>query len=738
MSFPLKPLARQLSLLFAFHSVAAFAEDGETLEPIVVSATRHPTALENVPGQVEVVTAKELAKRNVNRLTDALNLVPGLALQPGRGPLQGGQSFSLRGVPDDRRVQVVVDGVAINDGYAGSVNLAALPSGMVDQVEVLVGPASSLYGGNAMGGVVSYTTRMPKADQFSFSAGYGDPFSSGKAASDLRRVALSTGTLFSNDLSVLFGASWMATDGYRNDYVVATSSPGATLTGWSPTQQKSGAAGYLIGDKGRTEWEENGEYLRLEQRISGANRWRASWSRQAYVLNSVDPQTYLRSATTGVPQWTCCSGGITQYSFLSTSAGAYERNTYSVGADFELGDGLLKITASYADTPKNFTVSPMTTPVSATLDGGSGRSLNTTSNTRVLDAFWYGPLGDSHSLTVGGALRADRAVAEDYTLSNWRDPETRTALYATASGQTHTTGLYVQDEWELDARWKAYFGLRYDYWSNENGSVATPGWTSGKIFKEYESRHADALSPKLALRYQVSPGASLRMSYGSAFRAPSVYELYRSTKIGSTTYSANPDLKPETIDTLDFGADLRPWQGGELKLTLFANRMHDLIYTEGGSSTTKTRINAEQAESRGFTLGFVQALGSSARLFSSYTQTNSEVTQNSRVPASVGKQLTMLPKHQATLGIEGDRGPWSLGANVRYASKQYASDDNTDTPNQVPQVYDPYVLTDLKLSYRFDKHFTASLAIDNVFDREYFSFYQAPGRSWFASVKYDY
>lgn len=703
-----------------------FGEATVNLEPVVVTATRQPTALENMPGQVEVVTAQDIAKRNVNRLTDVLNMLPGLAVQPGRGPLQGIQSMSLRGIPDERRMQILLDGVSLNDGYAGSVNLAGLPVSMIERAEVLVGPASSLYGGTAMSGVVSYTTRMPKADQFDLSIGYGNPFSAGKAPENVRRVSLSAGTRFDNELSVLAGGSWMATDGYRNDLVVTTTAPAGTLSGWSSLPFKTGANGYLLGNKGRTEWEENGEYLKLEQRISGVNRWRFAWSRQAYTTSSIDPQTYMRTTATGLPSW-----GASEVSFLS-GAGAYERNIYSLGGDMEMAGGLLKLTASYLDVPTNFTVTP-----TGTVSGGAGRVGNTISDTRSVDAFWNKQLG-VHALTLGGSWRQDRALAEDFSLSNWRDPGSRTALYAKASGQASSLGAYVQDEWQISTDLLAHLGLRYDSWQNDKGSVATPGWTSGQIFKDYPSHGAVAWSPKLAVRYQLQPGFAVRTSYGSAFRAPSVYELYRSSKIGLTTYSANPELKPETVRTLDLGAELMPWRGAEVKLTFFKNRMEDFIYTEGGSSTTKTRINAELAESQGFTLGFSQKLGLESHLFASYTHTASEVKKNSRAPTSVGKMLTFLPKNQATLGADTLRGPWTLAANVRYASKQYASDDNSDIADKVPGVYDAYVLADMKVTYQFDKRFAGSLAIDNLFNREYFSFYQAPGRNWFASLSYKY
>ena len=407
------------------------------------------------------------------------------------------------------------------------------------------------------------------------------------------------------------------------------------------------------------------------------------------------------------------------------SPGGYERQLYSLGGDLETLSGLLKITAAYIDVSSNYFVTPSTSRIS-----------DSPARSQLVDAYWMRQF-DRHGITLGSSWRHDRANNSEYTLSNWRDTSSRSSLYANVSGDTNTLGLYAQDEWQLTDRLLAHLGLRYDYWKNSDGHIETPGWTSVKLFKDYPSRTAEAWNPKLALRYEVSQTFALRTSYGSAFRAPSVYELYRSGKIGSTTYTANPLLKPETVTTLDLGTDFKPWQGGEIKLTAFSNRMDDLIYTQG-SGTTRNRINAEEAVSHGFVAGVTQSIGYSTRLSASYTMTDSEVKRNSQSRISEGKEITYLPRHQATLGVDTVHGKWTLGSNLRYASKQYSTDDNSDIAGHVFTSYDAYTVVDARVGYRIDKYLAVTLAIDNLLDREYYSYYNAPRRNWFASVNYSY
>lgn len=720
--FDLKPGV--LALVLAWP--ACVLAEPEALAPIVVTATRNPTPLENAPGQVEVVTATDLEKRNVHRISDAINELPGVFIQTGRGMLQPVQSIALRGIPDEKRTLMLLDGVPLNDGYAGGLNFGGLSVDNLERVEVLYGPMSSLYGGNAMGGVVAYTTRMPKAAEFRLRTGFGDAFDSGKAPEKVRRTSVSAGNRFENGLAVLFGGQWASADGYRTEWVTSTTAPAAGVSGATVIPQRNGAPTYLLGDKGRTEWRENNAFLKLEQRLANGDRWRFGWQQQAYSYGQENPQTYLRNAA-GRPTY----GSYAQSLFVNGD-GAYQRDLFNASYETELASGLLTVNAGYSRVSENRYITP-----TGNVTGGSGRINDSPTRSHFADAYWNRAFG-AHTLTTGVAWRQDRVSNDEYTLSNWVDADTKTTLYASAEGRTTTVGLYAQDDWRLRDDLTAHFGLRHDRWENSDGSIRTPGWpVASRINRDYPSRSESAWSPKAALIWQVQPALTLRTSLGSAFRAPTVYELYRSARIGSTTYRANPDLKPETVQTWDLGADLKPWGGGELKATLFANRMHDLIYTLG-SGSTRDRVNVERADSHGLTLGLTQKVGSASRLFANATFTDSEVKKHSRATAIEGKRLTFMPKVQATLGGETTVGAWTLAASGRYASKQYSTDDNSDTADHAYSGYDAYFVADAKISYRFDRNVAVSMAIDNLFDREYFSYYPAPRRSWFAELKLDY
>lgn len=126
------------------------------LAPVVVTATRLPTPIAEAPGSITVITGEELRQRGIRMVPDALRLVPGVNVIQTAGP--GGQtSVFMRGGESDY-VQVLIDGVQANDP-GGAFNWAHLRADDIDRIEVVRGPASVLYGSDAVTGVVQIFTR---------------------------------------------------------------------------------------------------------------------------------------------------------------------------------------------------------------------------------------------------------------------------------------------------------------------------------------------------------------------------------------------------------------------------------------------------------------------------------------------------------------------------------------------------------------------------------------------------
>ena len=196
------------------------------VEQVVVSATRFDIPLDQSPASVSVISAEELEQKQIERVSDALREVPGLSVvQTGTaGQLT---SVFMRGLPS-QDMQVLLNGIPINQGLAGQFDFANLVTDDIDRIEVVRGPQSTLYGPRALAGVIQIFTKQ----------GTGTPgvtvSAEGGSYDTFREWAQSDGKIGDFDYSV--GASRLDTDNARpnNNY---RNTAAITDIGCSPTDQ---------------------------------------------------------------------------------------------------------------------------------------------------------------------------------------------------------------------------------------------------------------------------------------------------------------------------------------------------------------------------------------------------------------------------------------------------------------------------------------------------------------------
>src|SRR5213083_3353057 len=152
------PLLR-LSLLASLATsggLAAQGPDTVMLNPVVVTATRLPRSSAGVPAAVTVLRGADLREQGIQTVYEALRQVPGATVVQ-TGSFCGQTSLFLRG-GQSNYVKVLVDGVPANQP-GGSFDFANLTTESIERIEVLRGPASVLYGSDAVTGVVQIFTR---------------------------------------------------------------------------------------------------------------------------------------------------------------------------------------------------------------------------------------------------------------------------------------------------------------------------------------------------------------------------------------------------------------------------------------------------------------------------------------------------------------------------------------------------------------------------------------------------
>ena len=136
--------------------VAAQQSDTAQIAPVVVTATRVPIGLLSAPASMSIITGEELRRRGGTSLASALAGLPGFDLAQS-GSFGATTSLFVRG-GESKYVKVLVDGVPINDP-GGAIDLGGLTTDNIERIEVVRGPASVLYGADAVTGVVQIFTR---------------------------------------------------------------------------------------------------------------------------------------------------------------------------------------------------------------------------------------------------------------------------------------------------------------------------------------------------------------------------------------------------------------------------------------------------------------------------------------------------------------------------------------------------------------------------------------------------
>jgi vitamin B12 transporter len=204
-----------LSLLVAGTALVvpslALADLSTSVDPIiVVTATRLPTPVTNTT-DVHVIDAKDIQALQLSFAADALATIPGLSVTSG-GQF-GLTSVSMRGAPTDKTL-VLIDGVPVNDASQpeGGFDFAGLDLADVSRIEVLSGPQASLWGSNAIGGLISITTREPNGVRLDAETGsYGTTHLSGAVGRVTDQWAFG---LTASD----FGATGVSAADTRNNY----------------------------------------------------------------------------------------------------------------------------------------------------------------------------------------------------------------------------------------------------------------------------------------------------------------------------------------------------------------------------------------------------------------------------------------------------------------------------------------------------------------------------------------
>jgi iron complex outermembrane receptor protein len=725
----------------------------------VIITGKHPTSLPTqIPTTIETVTGEEIARGiNATDAEDALKYLPSLLVRKRYIGDYNHAVLSTRasGTGNSARSAVYADGILLSN-YLGNGATFAPRWGMVspeeiERVDVLYGPFSAAYGGNSVGAVVDYVTRMPT--RFEAHAKFGasvQPFQL-YGTDDTYRGRQGSISLGNRDgaWSWFLDLSRLASDGqpltFPTRYPAATaSSAGVSVTGAVPGRDRTGRDWLILGAATRYHTEQDHVKAKLAYDFSPSVR-------ATYVFGSWDnesqgrPESYLRDAAgQAVYSGTVNIGGraytLAPNDFNQSNErlrhlmhGLTVKSSTRGSFDWELA-------ASLYDYDRDILRAP-TIALPAAASGGAGRIVDQSGtgwHTFAAKGVWrpQGAAG-AHVAEFGWQREAYKLRSIENATDNWIDgaPGARTQAFR---GRTGIDALYAQDTWKFAPRWKTVLGLRAERWEARDGETSNASTTV-----KHGRRRENHFSPKAALAFQASEDWLLKASLGRAVRMPTVSELYQGgINAAGILINNDPNLKPEKSWTGELTAE-RKLSTGQLRLTAFGERTRDALYSQTNVLVVPNVTNVQNVD-RINTKGLEAAYGASDLLLrgldlnASLTWTDSKIDRNDKFPASVGKRQPRIPEWraagQATYRFD-DRLAATLAA--RYSGRQYSTLDNSDPNGFSYQGTSKVFTTDLRVVWRFDRQWTAAIGIDNLNNYQYWNFHPYPQRTWVAELKWD-
>lgn len=739
--------------IFLIVSDSSFAQKDTTrnhlteLKKMVVVGSKTERAIENLPASITITDKSDIEKNGATNIDEALAYEQGIYNKRSKGLMESMAGLTMRGFSGADQVLVLLDGQPLNNGYVGRVQFNNIAVEDIQKIEVARGPFSSLYGGNAMGGVINMTSRIPAKQSLRFRGG----FNLGKDINLNHNLYMGYDDVFADGkIGVALSYSDKQDEGYVTGEIQKTASKGnrgTVISGITPQKNRYGKETFLIGENGINSAKNRSVSGRLWLNLNEQHSIRSSLTASWYNYYNDHGKSFLhdslgRIIDTGYVSFfyndTTYTLRMTPNSFIDGQGGQASL-VYTLSYQGKLSDYLtINAGAGVNNNYDNWYTSVVS---SSSRNGGPGK-ISSTPNVKGNFDFQteISNLIPKNTLLAGISFEATTSETKEHNLYDWEDPDALDAIVYKSSGQSANGGLFINDEFTIieDAGILKNLilnaGVRFDYWRTMNGM--NRDYTNSKVNNHYTDHSKSSLSPRagLTLNLNVSPAwkPTFWISGGKAFRPPTNYDLYR-TWLGSTGVltESNPDLKPEVMSSVEAAMVHRLFDNRiELSLVGYRNLISDMIYTTTVSDELKIhrKENLGKAKTDGIETGLKGRLFSFLTLFANYTWTDAKVKENPVNPLSEGKMVTGVPEHTVSYGFHFEKGWLALMIGSRYISKRYTADDNSDIVDGVFGSRDPFFVTDLRLTLNPIKRVRFIFNADNLFNNEFYDYYKSPGR----------
>ncbi len=722
------------------------AADGPvySFDEVVVTATRTLKEIQEVPSSVSVVTAQDIEQKNIRSVREAIGQIPGMYMDMA-GENQDSGAIQLRGFGTSD-ILVLVDGVQMNSTYNSAASLNDIAVNNIERIEVLRGAASSIYGGHAVGGVISVTTKEAKEQgtHADFNISYG--------SHNTWKKSIYVDSKVNEKWS--FGVGWedRKSDGFRGFYRSAKADKKLTKAGkadYTATLPQLSDGYYVYGGRGEKAWDHETFSVYAKYNLSDSKSLKYTFARNQFEYSYRNPFSYVYDADGNM----VFSGTVkTQngdiFKLAPSRFYGYEGSSQKDRHIFAYNDtdNKLKATFSYSEDAYNGFTSPDVPGKYTKMDWDKDGDYSTHPEkiyNLSLEKAWE-KIGGKHTIVAGMDIKQEEVNQDRYVLSRWKDRDSKTHYYSHSDGKVKNFALYVQDEWQLSKPLTMYIGARYDHFEKGRGYFWDDGYWGDPAYNyTSDGKNYNEISPKIAFDFKANDTTNYYISYGHSFNPPQLYQVYRYGGGGMGAVIPNPGLNPEKSDTFEIGMKKKLGEGTEFSVNLYHVKTKDKVaYTyfydpATGDLTHKQYINYSEEKRRGVEVELKKKFNDSLSGYVNWAwqygvMNGPAIPNTNKDEAYDDVRDYYIPKHIFHAGLDYRKDRLNVLLECEYVSARMSPEYESGEYG----AEDSFFLVNTAINYDLAKDCTLQFAVNNLLDRHYYCSEATDGRNYTIGLRY--
>ncbi len=652
-----------------------------SMEELVVTASRIPEYMSEIPGRVELIGTKEIQSDAAKSADELLTQTSGVIVDRSMG-IFGKSVVSIRGIVggEQGRILVLQNGIPINKSDGGSVNWNRINVNDIQKIEIFKGPGSSIYGSNAMGGVINILTKKNT-----------EKGTHGYASADFGSF-----NTFTQNLSI---------GGRLKD--------GPTGFYWNISVNNRTSDGYIsVPDS------------LIDETIIATNLEEKGLNAMiGYDFNANNKIEF-------------------EYNFYDDARGqgmkieaeqVREHDTQFLQGKWQGTDGLFSWNLSTFYQLENYT------GIREKLKKGNYSQWHIDSERSDMGIFAHGVFDlYKHRISFGGDFKKGKVDGSDiYQTSTDQVHNTGSmnnlALYVQDK-------YSLNDALKLTAGMRFDAVKFYDGKFDIEGMTGETDFMEDFI-GDLDEHNWTAFTPKAAIHYKFSNKINTYIAWSKGFRTPTLDDLSRSGYVSGGFKEANPNLGPETVNSFEWGMNLNLTSKLKIMPGIYFMKGHNFMYyletgefIFGGRRPVLRKENITEVQLMGIDLDLKYRCNDQLSFYANYTYTKSEINKFKDQPELEGKMLTYTPENMANAGVHFENKIANFSLTFHYQDKRYRDDANED-------VLDSYATVNAKLWKEIEfakidwlKSLNVSIDANNLMDKTYLVNYDQISMGRFVSA----